>query len=205
MVEIRLKTKHTSCEFHLDFNEVKLPDDVNILKDLEQEIQNSIYHLRRSNDEIKKFDPEGADQDLLMALNENRFSLCKKEERLRIIKDKIQNLDPPVPDFVGQTNKIATPMMCTREGNQRVGIAHILNCEMGDEYISDSDVNDQLIASEANGEACSEVAALFAEETEEQKNSTPPRGGDVLGKAPLFGTESPGVSHQGCGRSREER
>ncbi|EUD65223.1 hypothetical protein C922_04352 [Plasmodium inui San Antonio 1] len=176
MVDIRLKTKHTSCQFHLDFNEVKLPDDVNILKDLEQEIQNSIYHLRRSNDEIKEFDPEGADQDLLMALNENRFSLCRKEERLRIIQDKIQILNPHGPDFVGKTNMIDTSLMCPKEGNRGVGIAHILAAQMGDDYITHSDENDELMASDANGEVCSEVPPLFAEETEEKNNSTPPPG-----------------------------
>ncbi|KJP87896.1 hypothetical protein AK88_02500 [Plasmodium fragile] len=183
MVEIRLKTKHTSCEFRLDFNEVKLPDDVNILKDLEKEIENSIYHLKRSNDEIKEFDPEGADQDLLMALNENRFSLCRKEERLRIIKDKIQLLEPHAPDMVGQTNVKDTPGVYTRETNQREGIAHTLACEMGDEYVSDADDKDELMANEvnaandANGKVSSEAAPMPAEETKEnKKNSTPSPG-----------------------------
>ncbi|VUZ93590.1 conserved protein, unknown function [Plasmodium vivax] len=175
MVEIRLKTKHTSCEFQLDFNEVKLPDDVNILKDLEHELQNSIYHLKRSNEEIKKFDPEGADQELLMALNENKFSLCRKEERLRIIKEKIEILDPPLPDFVGRTNSIPTSMLCTREGSQRVGVAHMVLCGLDDEYLSGSEGNDVLMVNGSNGELSSEDAAPFDEETE-KGNSTPPPG-----------------------------
>ncbi|ANQ06127.1 Uncharacterized protein PCOAH_00004700 [Plasmodium coatneyi] len=174
MVEIRLKTKHTSCEFHLDFNEVKLPDDVNILKDLEKEVENSIYHLKRSNDEIKKFDPEGADQDLLMALNENRFSLCRKEERLRIIKDKIRILDDH--PAVDQTNVIAAPVVCTGKTNQREGIAHTLASQMGDEYMTDSDEKDALMESDANGKVCSEVVPVLAQEKEEKKNSMPQPG-----------------------------
>ncbi|CAA9986569.1 conserved Plasmodium protein, unknown function [Plasmodium knowlesi strain H] len=176
MVEIRLTTKYTSCEFHLDFNEVKLPDDVNILKDLEKEVENSIYHLKRSNDEIKKFDPEGADQDLLMALNENRFSLCRKEERLRIIKDKIRILDGPAPDSVGQTNMVATPVVCTGEMNQREGIAQTLASQMGDQYINDSDGNGANDEDDANGKVCSEVPPVLAEATEEKKNSMPKPG-----------------------------
>ncbi|KAI4840731.1 hypothetical protein MKS88_000966 [Plasmodium brasilianum] len=93
MVEIRLKTQNSSCEFNLDFNEVKLPNDLNILKDLEKEVENSIYYLKRSNEEIKKYDPEGKDNDLFLALNENKFALSRKEERLKLIKSKIQNLE----------------------------------------------------------------------------------------------------------------
>ncbi|CRG93118.1 conserved Plasmodium protein, unknown function [Plasmodium gallinaceum] len=93
MVEIRLKTKNSSCEFNLDFSEVKIPDDINILKDLEKEIENSIYHLKRSNEEIKEFDPLGKDNDLFLALNENKFALSRKEERLQLIKKKIHNLE----------------------------------------------------------------------------------------------------------------
>ncbi|SBS80328.1 conserved Plasmodium protein, unknown function [Plasmodium ovale] len=90
MVEVKLKTQNNSCQFHLNFNEIKLPDDVNILKDLEKEVENSIYHLKRSNEEIKQYDPDGKDKDLFLALNENKFSLNVKEERLLMIKEKIK-------------------------------------------------------------------------------------------------------------------
>ncbi|SBT75525.1 conserved Plasmodium protein, unknown function [Plasmodium ovale] len=93
MVEVKLKTQNNSCEFHLNFNEIKLPDDVNILKDLEKEVENSIYHLKRSNEEIKQYDPDGKDKDLFLALNENKFSLNVKQERLLMIKKKIKNLE----------------------------------------------------------------------------------------------------------------
>ncbi|SPJ09621.1 conserved Plasmodium protein, unknown function [Plasmodium sp. DRC-Itaito] len=90
MVDIKLKSVNSSCEFKLDFNEIKLPDDINILKDLEKEVENSIYHLKRSNVEIKEFDPEGLDKDLFLAYNENKFALYRKEERLTLIRKKIQ-------------------------------------------------------------------------------------------------------------------
>ncbi|SOV77822.1 conserved Plasmodium protein, unknown function [Plasmodium reichenowi] len=90
MVDIKLKSVNSSCEFKLDFNEIKLPDDINILKDLEKEVENSIYHLKRSNDEIKEFDPQGLDKDLFLAYNENKFALYRKEERLTLIRKKIQ-------------------------------------------------------------------------------------------------------------------
>ncbi|SOV75140.1 conserved Plasmodium protein, unknown function [Plasmodium sp. gorilla clade G3] len=90
MVDIKLKSVNSSCEFKLDFNEIKLPDDINILKDIEKEVENSIYHLKRSNDEIKEFDPQGLDKDLFLAYNENKFALYRKEERLTLIRKKIQ-------------------------------------------------------------------------------------------------------------------
>lgn len=92
MVEIRLRKDNTVCEFQLDLSEIKLPNDFVTLQDLEKEVENSIFHLKKSNEEIKKFDPDGKDTDLLLAFNENIFALSKKERRLEMIREKMKTL-----------------------------------------------------------------------------------------------------------------
>ncbi|CRH03018.1 conserved Plasmodium protein, unknown function [Plasmodium relictum] len=143
MVEIRLKTKNSSCKFNLDFNEVKIPDDIRILKDLEKEIENSIYHLKRSNEEIKEFDPLGKDNDLFLALNENKFALSRKEERLKIIKKKIQNLES-----LNTLNEVSVCNDSLTNKNKKLEIGSLIE----NEYLDDkdngsstkSDLNDNL-------------------------------------------------------------
>lgn len=92
MVEIRIRKDNTVCEFQLDLSDIKLPNDFATLQDLEKEVENSIFHLKKSNEEIKKFDPDGKDTDLLLAFNENIFALTKKERRLEMIREKMKTL-----------------------------------------------------------------------------------------------------------------
>ncbi|VWU51681.1 conserved protein, unknown function [Hepatocystis sp. ex Piliocolobus tephrosceles] len=119
MVQIRLKTNNVSCEFSLDFNETKLPDDLIILKGLEKEISNSIYHLKRSNEEIREFDRSGTDQDLFLAYNENKFAINKKEGVLRQIQEKIKSLE-----CLPNSCKITNIMDIGKTENDGITIGH---------------------------------------------------------------------------------
>ncbi|ETB58421.1 hypothetical protein YYC_04026 [Plasmodium yoelii 17X] len=134
MVEIRLKKNNSVCEFRLDFNEIKLPDDINILKDLEKETENSIYHLKRSNEEIKEFDPEGNDEDLFLALNENKFALSRKEERLRLIRSKIQNIESLCD--TGNVKTVQTYLLNSKNEDAKTDVLDDESCETDDKNIS---------------------------------------------------------------------
>ncbi|SCM19465.1 conserved Plasmodium protein, unknown function [Plasmodium chabaudi adami] len=134
MVEIRLKKNNSVCEFRLDFNEIKLPDDVNILKDLEKETENSIYHLKRSNEEIKEFDPEGNDKDLFLALNENKFALSRKEERLRLIRSKIQNIESLCDS--GNAKAVQTYLLNSKNEDAQTDVLDDTSFETDDKNIS---------------------------------------------------------------------
>ncbi|KAI7856863.1 hypothetical protein BDC45DRAFT_566921 [Circinella umbellata] len=57
------------------------------------EIQNSIKHLLKSNDEMREYDPEGKDRDLIEAVEENIELMRRHEIRidvtLRVIKERL--------------------------------------------------------------------------------------------------------------------
>ena len=57
------------------------------------EIQNSIKHLLKSNNEMREYDPERKDQDLIEAVEENIELMRRHEIRidvtLRVIKERI--------------------------------------------------------------------------------------------------------------------
>ncbi|KYO01328.1 hypothetical protein PGSY75_0719000 [Plasmodium gaboni] len=141
MVDIKLKSANSSCEFKLDFNEIKLPDDINILKDLEKEVENSIYHLKRSNEEIKEYDPQGLDKDLFLALNENKFALFRKEERLMLIRKKIQNIENT--HGLADTLKVSQNNVVDNKEQENIKDDNIINNTIDDhnKAQNDKDIN----------------------------------------------------------------
>ncbi|KAI9023100.1 hypothetical protein CLU79DRAFT_835071 [Phycomyces nitens] len=57
------------------------------------EVQNSIAHLQKSNDEMREYDPDQSDPDLVQAIDENIELIKRYEERidltLRVIREII--------------------------------------------------------------------------------------------------------------------
>ncbi|KAI7876206.1 hypothetical protein K492DRAFT_172711 [Lichtheimia hyalospora FSU 10163] len=69
----------------------QLPHDT-LLTEIPQ-VQNSIKHLLRSNREMRDYDPEGQDQDLLAAISENEALIQRYEARidltLKVIRERL--------------------------------------------------------------------------------------------------------------------
>jgi len=57
-----------------------------------KEITNKIFHLERSNREMKEIDPEGQDEDLVIAVSENLVVLEKFRKRLDLINERLAQL-----------------------------------------------------------------------------------------------------------------
>ncbi|KAI9473943.1 MAG: hypothetical protein EXX96DRAFT_579944 [Benjaminiella poitrasii] len=57
------------------------------------EIQNTVVHLLRSNRELREFDPEGNDPDVVQAIQENKDLIVRKEEHvdvtLTVIRERL--------------------------------------------------------------------------------------------------------------------
>ncbi|KYK62542.1 hypothetical protein TGPRC2_307830 [Toxoplasma gondii TgCatPRC2] len=68
----------------------ELPEDVRLLKDAEKELENSIFHLERSNNELMEEDPN--DSVYSEAIKENEVALEVKHTRLRHVQRKIAEL-----------------------------------------------------------------------------------------------------------------
>eukprot|EP00920_Eleutheroschizon_duboscqi_P036818 GHVT01088441.1.p1 GENE.GHVT01088441.1~~GHVT01088441.1.p1 ORF type:complete len:171 (+),score=50.48 GHVT01088441.1:630-1142(+) len=93
MVEIHIPKRGKTDVVALgNLRVTELPDDMLLLEDLEKEIANSIFHLKRSNDEICEFDPTAKDVDMQLALAENAQALTTKEARLARVQAKIESL-----------------------------------------------------------------------------------------------------------------
>ncbi|KAJ8908660.1 hypothetical protein NDN08_005365 [Rhodosorus marinus] len=54
-----------------------------------QELTVSIQKLRESNKEIKDFDPQGQDEELVMAIKENLEVIVRREQRLENIEKRL--------------------------------------------------------------------------------------------------------------------
>eukprot|EP00189_Rhodosorus_marinus_P005552 CAMPEP_0113960366 /NCGR_PEP_ID=MMETSP0011_2-20120614/4670_1 /TAXON_ID=101924 /ORGANISM="Rhodosorus marinus" /LENGTH=102 /DNA_ID=CAMNT_0000971801 /DNA_START=132 /DNA_END=440 /DNA_ORIENTATION=+ /assembly_acc=CAM_ASM_000156 len=54
-----------------------------------QELTVSIQKLRESNKEIKEFDPQGQDEELVMAVEENLNVIVRREQRLESIEKRL--------------------------------------------------------------------------------------------------------------------
>ncbi|PFH37601.1 hypothetical protein BESB_040590 [Besnoitia besnoiti] len=67
-----------------------LPEDVRLLEDAGKEVENSIFHLERSNKELREEDPN--DKVYLEAIKQNEVALETKRARLQRIRDKISLL-----------------------------------------------------------------------------------------------------------------
>lgn len=69
----------------------QLPHDT-LLTEIPQ-VQNSIKHLLRSNREMREYDPEGKDDDLLAAISENETLIQRYEARidltLKVIRERL--------------------------------------------------------------------------------------------------------------------
>ncbi|KAJ8659733.1 hypothetical protein O0I10_004715 [Lichtheimia ornata] len=69
----------------------QLPHDT-LLTEIPQ-VQNSIKHLLRSNREMRDYDPEGKDNDLLAAISENESLIQRYEARidltLKVIRERL--------------------------------------------------------------------------------------------------------------------
>lgn len=60
----------------------------------ERETAKNVAKMRESNVEMREFDPDGADPDLVQAVRENEVSIQKAEERLEIMRRRLKYLDP---------------------------------------------------------------------------------------------------------------
>lgn len=159
MVEIRLKKNNTVCEFQLNLTDITLPKDLETLKDLEKEVKNSILQLKKSNDEIKNFDPDGKDKDLLAAFNENIIALTIKDKRLELIRSEIHKLGTEQILTSGKvSSESAVQQIRSRLKKQE-------NYEQNITYLENtSDVNVSNSFSEKSSEVATDV------ETQEKKN-----------------------------------
>ncbi|KAI7907578.1 uncharacterized protein BX663DRAFT_491361 [Cokeromyces recurvatus] len=57
------------------------------------EIQNAIAHLLKSNQEMREFDPESKDSELVQAIQENKDLIMRKEKQvdltLQVIRERL--------------------------------------------------------------------------------------------------------------------
>eukprot|EP00388_Colpodella_angusta_P018260 GDKJ01045373.1.p1 GENE.GDKJ01045373.1~~GDKJ01045373.1.p1 ORF type:complete len:146 (-),score=35.69 GDKJ01045373.1:16-453(-) len=93
MVDVYLPKK--GIEGRLEPAEIALhalPDNVEVLHLMENELIEQITHLDRSNREMMDFDPNGEDMDLTEACVENSLVIREKTERLNEIKNKINKV-----------------------------------------------------------------------------------------------------------------
>jgi len=75
-------------------NEDDLPDELPLLRELEDREAFAIQHLERSNREIDEALQAEDDEDLRLAVAENLEVLVRKRARLQKIREKIRQLDP---------------------------------------------------------------------------------------------------------------
>lgn len=60
----------------------------------EREIANSVSKLKESNKEMLEYDPEEKDEDLVSARHENVGTIERAEERLEMMRKRLEYLDP---------------------------------------------------------------------------------------------------------------
>eukprot|EP01054_Gregarina_sp_Poly1_P008702 Gregarina_sp_Poly_1__8701@NODE_51_length_17570_cov_53_504028_g42_i1_p13_GENE_NODE_51_length_17570_cov_53_504028_g42_i1NODE_51_length_17570_cov_53_504028_g42_i1_p13_ORF_typecomplete_len145_score27_71CAGE1/PF15066_6/0_0007Herpes_UL14/PF03580_14/0_91Herpes_UL14/PF03580_14/3_6e02UPF0242/PF06785_11/3_9UPF0242/PF06785_11/14_NODE_51_length_17570_cov_53_504028_g42_i11261913053 len=93
MVECKVRDLKFEVDVQNDLAS-NLPENVEVLVQLHKETENAIHHLRKSNIELKEFDPDKKDPDFQAAIIENRFVIMKKENLLKRIAEKIEELNP---------------------------------------------------------------------------------------------------------------
>ncbi|EFC41218.1 predicted protein [Naegleria gruberi] len=57
------------------------------------ELNNKIYHLERSNREMKEIDPDGEDSDLVEAIAENMEVIERFKKQVELIKERLAQLE----------------------------------------------------------------------------------------------------------------
>lgn len=55
-----------------------------------QELQNKMYHLRRSNQEMQEFDPEAKDDVIQESIRENEVLLAEYEQQEKLMKLQLE-------------------------------------------------------------------------------------------------------------------
>ena len=58
-----------------------------------KDLNNKIYHLERSNREMKEIDPEGEDKDLVEAIEENNEVIERFKKQAELIKERLAQLE----------------------------------------------------------------------------------------------------------------
>jgi len=65
--------------------------DINQVSVLDlHELQNKMFHLKRSNEEMKEFDPEGKDPEIQEFIQENIVLLAEYEQQEKLIKLQLE-------------------------------------------------------------------------------------------------------------------
>lgn len=77
-------------------------DNPEILLEELKELQNQVFHLKRSNDEMHEVDPNGQDVDFQEAISENKVVILKLMLREQEIKNKLG------PHYTESTTAIST-------------------------------------------------------------------------------------------------
>ena len=58
-----------------------------------QELQNKMYHLRRSNQEMQEFDPEAKDDVIQESIRENEVLLAEYEQQEKLMKLQLEMIN----------------------------------------------------------------------------------------------------------------
>lgn len=142
MVEVHIPKKGIHGRMQLPpkkQDEDELPDELQVLREIEDHETLAIKHLERSNSELAEFLEEEDDADFREAIAENVEVLARKLVRLEKVREQIRELYPNAV-AVGAAIGAAVGAAALPDPNQGPAAAHPGRPEAGDTFTEGLDL-----------------------------------------------------------------
>ncbi|EZG61408.1 hypothetical protein GNI_089080 [Gregarina niphandrodes] len=94
MVLLKLKANPQVVEVTCASDDVSIPDNVELVLPIYEEAMVQLHKLVESNEQMAEYDPHKKDQDVQLAIAENRLAVIRRENLMERCMNKLQQLDP---------------------------------------------------------------------------------------------------------------